>query len=83
MIEVRALRVTLPPDTVAHVFEKFYRSEASAARGGAGLGLSICRAIVKAHGGRIWAENHPGGGLVFRFTLPLPDTPPEVPRDDA
>jgi two-component system sensor histidine kinase KdpD len=73
----------LPAETVPHIFEKFYRSEASAARGGAGLGLSICRAIVKAHGGRIWAENRPGGGLVFRFVLPLPDTPPEVPCDDA
>jgi two-component system sensor histidine kinase KdpD len=73
----------LPPDAVGHVFEKFYRSDASAARGGAGLGLAICRAIVKAHGGRIWAENRPGGGLVFRFTLPLPDAPPELPRDDA
>ena len=38
---------------------------------GAGLGLAICRAIVEAHGGTIWAENRPRGGAVFRFTLPL------------
>jgi two-component system sensor kinase FixL len=34
-----------------------------------GVGLSICRSIIEAHGGRIWAEPNPGGGTVFRFTL--------------
>ena len=34
-----------------------------------GVGLSICRTIIEAHGGRIWAEPNPGGGTVFRFTL--------------
>jgi two-component system sensor kinase FixL len=38
---------------------------------GMGVGLSICRTIVEAHGGRIWTEPHPGGGAVFRFTVPL------------
>jgi two-component system sensor histidine kinase KdpD len=52
------------------VFDKFYHHPSSP---GAGLGLAICRAIVNAHGGRIWAENRPGGGAVFRFTLPLRD----------
>ncbi|MBU0595241.1 hypothetical protein KJ567_00975, partial [Candidatus Bipolaricaulota bacterium] len=37
---------------------------------GAGLGLSIAKALVEAHGGRIWAENAPAGGACFRFTLP-------------
>jgi two-component system sensor histidine kinase KdpD len=50
------------------VFEKFYKGASSP---GAGLGLAICRAVVKIHGGRIWAENGPHGGAVFRFTLPL------------
>lgn len=50
------------------VFEKFYR--AGTAPGGAGLGLAICKAVVEAHGGTIRAEDRPGGGAVFRLTLP-------------
>jgi two-component system sensor histidine kinase KdpD len=53
-----------------HVFEKFYRVKESEG-GGVGLGLTICRGIVKAHGGRIWVEARPGGGASFRFTLPV------------
>ncbi len=64
------------------MFEKFYRGHPATARG-AGLGLAICRGFVKAHGGRIWAENRPGGGAAFRFTIPLTGKPPEVePVDD-
>jgi two-component system sensor histidine kinase KdpD len=66
----------LPPDILDRVFEKFYRAKSATSPGGAGLGLTICRAIVSAHGGRIWAENRLGGGLVFRFTLPLLERPP-------
>ena len=50
---------------------------------GAGLGLAIARGIVDAHGGRISAEPRPGGGALFRFTLPLAAEPPEVRTDDA
>jgi two-component system sensor histidine kinase KdpD len=59
----------LAADELERVFEKFYHARSASA--GAGLGLAICRAVVEAHGGRIWAENRPGGGAVFRFTLPL------------
>ena len=57
---------------------------AAAAPGGVGLGLTICRGIVTAHNGRIWAENRAGGGAVFSFTLPLPSHPPAgVPGEPA
>jgi signal transduction histidine kinase len=42
---------------------------------GTGMGLAICRALVEAHGSRIWAEPPPGGGTIFRFTLPMQRAP--------
>jgi two-component system sensor histidine kinase KdpD len=72
----------LPPGDVEKVFDKFHRGEPSAVRG-AGLGLAICRGIVQAHGGRIWAQNMPGGGVAFLFTLPLGDARPASPPADA
>ncbi len=61
----------LPPGEEGRIFDKFYRAAGAGTQGGIGLGLTICRGIVTAHGGRIWAENRPGGGAVFRFTLPV------------
>ena len=52
------------------IFDKFYRVTEPEKVSGTGLGLSICKGIVEAHGGRIWAENIPGG-LAFNFTLPI------------
>jgi two-component system sensor histidine kinase KdpD len=69
------------PDEVERVFDKFYRGGAAAGRSGAGLGLPIVRGIVEAHGGRVVAENRPGGGALFRITLPLGEAPPKVPVD--
>lgn len=60
----------LKPEDLGRVFEKFYRASAAP---GAGLGLAICKAVVEAHGGTIIAENRPGGGAVFRLTLPRRD----------
>jgi two-component system sensor histidine kinase KdpD len=60
----------LPAGKEQQVFEKFFRGEGQA-HTGSGIGLAICRGIVELHGGRITAENRPGGGSVFRFTLPL------------
>lgn len=68
----------LPASDLERVFDKFYRTPDATGRPGAGLGLAICRGIVGLHGGRIWAENRPGGGAVLRFTLPI-GTPPQVP----
>lgn len=63
----------LAPGETEHVFDRFYRGDfARSSDGGAGLGLAIAKGLVEAHGGAIWAENRPGGGASFTFTLPLP-----------
>lgn len=70
----------LAPDELTSIFETFQRGRrAKADSRGAGLGLSICRAIVEAHGGRIVAENRPAGGAVFRVELPAQGNPPKLP----
>jgi two-component system, OmpR family, sensor histidine kinase KdpD len=71
----------LAPGDEERVFEKFYRGHA--APGGFGLGLPICRAIVAAHGGRTWAENRPGGGAAFHFSLPVEEPPPPPPDTES
>ena len=70
----------LPPGQEEQIFEKFTRGERESATSGVGLGLAICRAIIEAHNGKIWAEKNPAGGAKFSFTLPL-GTPPEMPTD--
>jgi two-component system sensor histidine kinase KdpD len=60
----------VPRQDAERVFDKFYRVREGEG-GGVGLGLTICRGIVSAHGGRIWVEERSGGGSAFRFTLPL------------
>ncbi|MBI4796100.1 MAG: sensor histidine kinase KdpD [Deltaproteobacteria bacterium] len=65
----------LPPGEEERIFEKFYQVAPGSARG-AGLGLTICRSIIEAHGGRIWAANRPEGGAVFSFTIPLGEGAP-------
>ncbi|MCK5584947.1 two-component sensor histidine kinase, partial [Candidatus Bipolaricaulota bacterium] len=62
----------LSESDLRHVFDRFYRAdEARSTDTGAGLGLSIAKALIEAHGGRIWAENAPSGGACFAFTLPV------------
>ena len=63
----------IPDGEEKRIFEKF--AHGSTARGGIGLGLTICQAIITAHGGDIWVENRLGGGAVFRFTLPITGKP--------
>jgi CheY-like chemotaxis protein len=60
----------LPPESLPHVFEKFYRAPGAPA-GGTGLGLSIVKGLVEAHGGRVEARNRPGGGAEFSIHLPM------------
>ena len=63
----------IPPESLSLIFERFYRADSArqSVTGGSGLGLAIVRAIVEAHGGRIWAENVPTGGARILFTLPI------------
>ena len=89
-VEEREMRVAVAdrgpgfaPGEEARVFDKFYRGQKAGTRSGVGLGLAIARGIVEAHGGRIIAETRPGGGALFRFTLPLAADPPEVRPDDG
>jgi two-component system, OmpR family, sensor histidine kinase KdpD len=64
----------VPPVDMERIFDKFYRvlsTEKAARTTGSGLGLAVSRGLIEAHGGRIWVENRPGSGAIFRFTLPL------------
>jgi len=70
-VEVADQGPGFPPEDLDRIFDMFYRGTRDLGQKGYGLGLSICRAIVEAHGGRIWAENRPGGGATIHFTLPL------------
>jgi two-component system sensor kinase FixL len=55
----------ISPDVMDRLFQPFVTTK----RHGMGVGLSICRTIIEAHGGQIWAEPNPGGGTIFHFTL--------------
>ena len=80
LVEISDRGIGVPVGQENEIFNPFFRAvqahgghadSSSSTQSGAGLGLAICRAIVEAHGGKIWAENRPRGGAVFRFTLPL------------
>jgi signal transduction histidine kinase len=60
----------IPEADLKRVFTPYWQAKKTAHMG-AGLGLAIVRGIVEAHGGKVWAENGPGGGAVFRFTIPV------------
>jgi two-component system, OmpR family, sensor histidine kinase KdpD len=62
---------SIPEADREHIFDKFYRLRSSKHVSGSGLGLSICKGIIEAHGGRIWVEPMGGVGNTFVFTLPL------------
>ena len=60
------------------IFDKFQRAGREGNPEGVGLGLTICRAIVSAHGGRIWVQNRAGGGASFQFALPIDGEAPKL-----
>jgi two-component system sensor histidine kinase BaeS len=74
-ISIRDTGLGIPGEHLAHIFDRFYRVDKSRSRGaggGSGIGLTIARALVEAHSGRIWAESAgEGQGSVFTFTLPV------------
>ena len=71
----------IPAGEEERIFEKFHRVASEGNQGGAGLGLTICRAIVEAHGGRMWADNLPTGGAAFHFAFPL-NEPPMIEQEE-
>jgi len=76
----------LTEDERSKVFQRFYRGRAArpiGSRTGIGLGLTICEGVIKAHGGRVWAENNASKGSSFLFSLPLERPQPVVPMDAA
>jgi NtrC-family two-component system sensor histidine kinase KinB len=71
-IEVRDNGRGIPYEDQPRIFEKFFQSkDQPEVRGSLGIGLAICKEIIRAHGGTIWVDSTPGQGSVFSFTLPL------------
>jgi signal transduction histidine kinase len=66
LVAVRDSGPGIDPENIERVFEAFYTTKS----GGVGMGLSICRSIIDAHGGRLWAEANEPRGAAFQFTLP-------------
>lgn len=70
VVSVADSGVGIAPENVSHVFDRFWQAKPGTSAG-AGLGLSIAKSIVEAHGGRIWVESTEGKGTIFQFTLPV------------
>jgi signal transduction histidine kinase len=75
-VHVRDRGIGIAESELPNLFTPFYRTGvAKGYAAGMGLGLAVCKRIVEAHGGRIWAERRPEGGSDFAFTLPVSDLP--------
>jgi K+-sensing histidine kinase KdpD len=80
-VEVRVLDrgPGVAPEEIEQIFGSFYRSEKTArSAGGKGLGLTVCRRLVEAMGGSVWARPRDGGGLEVGFSLPLAQEPEAI-----
>ena len=73
ILSIRDTGPGVSDEDLDRIFDKFYRTDSSDSQNsyGYGLGLYVCRQLVEAQGGRIWAENNPDGGLIFSFSLPV------------
>jgi signal transduction histidine kinase len=71
VVSVRDQGPGITPEDLPHIFERFYKVDRSRNEEGSGLGLAIAKAIVEAHGGRIWAESTVGKGTTISFSLPI------------
>jgi signal transduction histidine kinase len=81
LVIVRDSGPGIDPECIERIFEAFYTTKS----GGMGMGLSICRSIIDAHGGRLWAEANEPGGALFQFTIPsaeneLTNRPQSTPK---
>jgi PAS domain S-box-containing protein len=76
IISIRDDGIGFAPEHASTIFAPFKRLHTSQEYPGTGVGLAICRRIVQAQGGRIWAESQPGEGTTFSFTLPLESSQP-------
>jgi two-component system sensor histidine kinase KdpD len=72
----------IPEDLQQKIFDKFFRIHMESAQSGVGLGLSICRAIVEAHGGEIQVTNRSGGGSMFQLHIPILECPPTIDPEE-
>jgi signal transduction histidine kinase len=70
----------IPAENQARIFEQFWQAAQHTGRSGSGLGLTISKGIVEAHGGRIGVESTPGAGSTFRFSIPTVAPKEEPPR---
>jgi two-component system sensor histidine kinase KdpD len=73
---------SIPESLQEKIFDKFFQIHTESAQSGVGLGLSICRAIINAHGGEIHAINRKDGGLIIKFNLPVLESPPNMDLEE-